>query len=181
MKGAITIEAETTSTVELEIVKFTVTGVSGDKIKVEGGSEDVVFKRGLDDTPTAINTMKIPWFNDTIDADGIRNYAVEFDDTGSYAITVTVTEGDREGDSDTVDITVSEKGVDFDLLSTVVIGDKIKIQGTATSGTYVSVYIGDTLYNKLHNITIEEGEFSEEAKTTDIGMDVSGSVRLKDL
>ena len=179
MKGAITIEAEMTSTVELETVKFTVTGVSGDKIKVEGDSENVVFKKGLDDTPTAINTIKIPWFNDTIDADGIRNYAVEFNDTGSYVITVTVTEGDREGDSDTVDITVSEKGVDFDLLSTVVIGDKIAIQGTATLGTYVSIYIDDTLYNKLHNITIEEGEFSEEAKTTDIGMDVPGSVRLK--
>lgn len=179
MKGAITIAAETTSTVELEIVKFTVTGVSGDKIKVEGDSENVVFKRGLDDTPTAINTIEIPWFNDMIDVDGIRNYAVEFNDTGSYAITVTVTEGDREGDSDTVDITVSEKGVDFDLPSTMVIGDKITIQGTATSGTYVNVYIDDTLYNKLHNITIEEGEFSEEAKTTDIGMDVPGSVRLK--
>jgi hypothetical protein len=179
MKGAITIEAETASTVELEMVKFTVTGASGDKIKVEGDSKNVIFKRGLEDTPTAINTMEIPWFNDTIDADGIRNYAVEFNDVGSYAITVTVTEGDREGDSDTVDITVSEKGVDFDLLSTVVIGDKIAIQGTATSGTYVSVYIDDTLYNELHNITIEEGEFSEEAKTTDIGMDVPGSVRLK--
>jgi hypothetical protein len=179
MKGAITIEAATASTVELETVKFTVTGVSEDRIKVEGDSENVVFKRGLDDTPMAINTMNIPWFNDTIDADGIRNYAVEFNDTGSYVITVTVTEGDREGDSDTVDITVSEKGVDFYLLSTVVIGDKIAIQGTATSGTYVSVYIDDTLYNELHNITIEEGEFSEEAKTTDIGMDVPGSVRLK--
>jgi hypothetical protein len=137
--------------VELETVKFTVTSASGDKIKVEGDSENVVFKRGLDDTPTAINTMKIPWFNDTIDADGIRNYAVEFNDTGSYAITVTVTEGDPEGDSDTVDITVSEKGVDFNLPSTVAIGEKITIKGTTTSGMYVrkaklsvpSVALGD--------------------------------------
>jgi PGF-CTERM protein len=181
IKGTITIEAETTSTVELETLKLTVTGVSGDPISVNATplSKNVIFKEGIDDTPTGAN-FHGSWFTDTIDADGIRKYAVEFNDTGTYTIKVTVTgTGDRAGDSDTVDITVLEKEVTFDLPDEVVIGDKITIKGTATSGTYVSVYIDDTLYQKLVNIVIEDNEFSQEVKTTDVGMDVPGSVRLK--
>jgi hypothetical protein len=60
-----------------------------------------------------------------------------------------------------------------------VIGDEIAIRGTSTSGIYVSVYVNDTLHPKLTNIVIEDGEFSKEVKTTDVGMDVPGSVRLK--
>jgi hypothetical protein len=176
--SAITIETDTTSTVELETVKLTVMGVAGDKIRVEGDSDNVIFKAGIDDTPTGAD-FRGNWFSDAIDEDGIRNYAVEFDDTGYYTITVSVTEGDRKDDYDTVDITVFEKEVVFDLPYTVMIGDKINIQGTATSGTYVSVYIDDVLYNKLTNIVIEDGEFSKEVKTTDVCMVVPGSVRLK--
>jgi len=138
----------------------------------------VLFKEGIDDTPIGPN-YHTNWFTGTIDADGIRRYAVEFDDTGTYTIKVTVTGGDREGDSDTVDITVLEKEVVFDLPDEVVIGDKIHIRGTSTSGTYVSVYVDDTLYKKLVDIVIEDGEFDQEVKTTDVGMDVPGSVRLK--
>jgi hypothetical protein len=180
IKGTISIEAETTSTVELDTLKLTVTGVSGDPISVNATplSKNVIFKEGIDDTPTGAN-FHGNWFTDTIDADGIRKYAVEFNDTGTYTIKVTVTGGDRAGDSDTADITVLEKEVTFDLPDEVVIGDKITIKGTATSGTYVSVYIDDTLYKKLVNIVIEDNEFSQEVKTTDVGMDVPGSVRLK--
>jgi len=178
--GKIAIEAETTTTVELQTVKFTVTGVAGDPITVEASplSRCVMFKEGIDDTPTGANYHG-NWFNSMIDADGIRRYAVEFSDTGTYTIKVTVTGGDRAGDSDTVDITVLEKEVTFDLPSTVVIGDRITIKGTSTSGTYVSVYIDDTLYKKLVNIVIEDGEFSQEVRTTDIGMDIPGIVNLK--
>ena len=180
IKGTITIEAETTSTVELETLKLTVTGVADDPITVEASplSKNVLFKEGIGDTPTGAN-FHGNWFTGTIDADGIRKYAVEFNDTGTYTIKVTVTGGDREGDSDTVDITVLEKEVTFDLPDEVVIGDKIKIKGTSTSGTYVSVYVDDTLYKKLVDIVIEDGEFDQEVKTTDVGMDVPGSVRLK--
>jgi hypothetical protein len=180
LKGSITIKAETASTVERETVKLTVMGVAGDPISVESSplSDNVLFKEGRDDTPTGAN-YHVNWFTDTIDADGIRRYAVEFNDMGIYAIKVTVTGGDREGDSDTVEITVLEKEVTFDLPYTVVIGDKIHIKGTATSGTYVSVYVEDTLYHKLVNIVIEDGEFRQEVKTTDIGMDVPGIVNLK--
>ena len=175
--GEIAIEADMTTTVELDTVKLVVTGVANDEINVAASplSDDVVFKAGIDDTPMAATN----WFADTIDADGIRLYAVEFIDTGTYTIKVTVTGGDREGDSDTVDITVLEKEVIFDLPPIVVIGDRITIKGTSTSGTYASVYIDDTLYKKLVNIVIEDGEFSQEVRTTDIGMDVPGIVNLK--
>ncbi len=185
LKGEIAIEADTTSAVELETVKLIVTGVVGDEINVAASplSDDVVFKAGIDDTPMDATNQ----FNHIIDADGTRKYAVEFTDTGSYTIEVTVTgpadigglENLRVGDSDTVDITVLEKEVIFDLPSTVVIGDKVTIKGTATSGTYVSVYIDDILYKKLENIVLVLGEFSQEVTTTDVGMNVPGSVRLK--
>ena len=181
IKGTITIDAETTSTVELDTLKLTVTGVAEDPITVESSpwSDNVLFKEGIDDTPTGAN-YHTNWFTDTIDADGTRKYAVVFNDTGTYTIKVTVTgTGDRAGDSDTVDITVLEKEVMFDLPDEVVIGDKINIRGTSTSGTYVSVYIDDTLYTKLVKIVIEDGEFDQEVRTTAVGMDVPGSVRLK--
>jgi hypothetical protein len=138
----------------------------------------VLFKEGIDDTPTGTN-YHTNWFTDTIDADGIRTYAVEFCDTGTYTIKVTVTDGDRAGDSDTVDITVLEKEVTFDLPDEVAIGNKITIKGISTSGTYVSVFVDDTLYKKLVDIVIEDGEFCQEVKTTDVGMDIPGIVNLK--
>ncbi|MGB7001298.1 MAG: hypothetical protein WBE22_04705 [Halobacteriota archaeon] len=183
--GEIEIEADMTSTVELDTVKLIVTGVADDEINVAASplSDDVIFKAGIDDTPMAATN----WFADTIDADGIRLYAVEFTDTGSYTIKVMVTgpaeiggiPNPRVGDFDTVDITVLEKEVVFDLPSTVVIGDRITIKGTSTSGTYVSVYVDDILYKKLENIVLVDGEFSQEVRTTDIGMYVPGIVKLE--
>jgi hypothetical protein len=182
--GAIEIDADKTSAVELEMVTLTVTGVVGDEIEVYGDSADVEFKRGIMDTPWQDSKYKYKyyWFYDTIDADGMRRYAVEFIDTGTYTITVTVTGpvgNPRIGDYDTVDITVSEKGVEFDLPSIVVIGERITIRGTATSGTYVSVYIDDVLYRQLQDLVLEDGEFSKEVTTTEVGMTIPGSVRLK--
>ena len=93
---------------------------------------------------------------------------------------VTVQSGPRIGDYDTVDITVSEKGVWFDLPSTVVIGEKLDIKGIANTGTYVDVFIDDVLYARLHNLVIEaDGTFSKEVITTDVGMTVPGLVTLK--
>jgi hypothetical protein len=179
--GKITIEADTTSCVELKRVKLTVTGVAGDEIEVYGDGSDVKFKAGIMDTPlSAINHPD--WFDDTIDSDGVRHYAVEFIDTGTFTITVTVTGPPwnlRIGDYDSVDITVSGKAVTFDVPPIVVIGDKIMIRGTATSGTYVSVYIDDVLHRQLQDLVLEDGEFSKEVTTTEVGMFISGTVRLK--
>ncbi len=96
------------------------------------------FIDGVEDTLTGGCT-----FTDTIDSDGIRKYVIKFNDTGDYTIMVTVQSGPRAGDYDTVDITVSEKGVKFDLPSTVVIGEKLDITGIANTGTYVDVFVAD--------------------------------------
>ncbi|NQE53322.1 hypothetical protein C5S29_06990 [ANME-1 cluster archaeon GoMg3.2] len=113
LKGEIAIEADMTSTVKLETVKLIVTGVAGDEINVAASplSDDVVFKAGIDDTPTNAGCE----FEDKIDSDGIRKYAVEFNNKGIYRIKVTVIDGPRKGDSDTEDITVSEKEMPLDL------------------------------------------------------------------
>jgi hypothetical protein len=143
--GEIAIETYKTSTVELRTVIVTVTGVAADPIRVEASplSEHVIFEKGLYDTPTTATNQ----FNDTIDIDGTRTYAVTFNDTGTYTIKVTVTAGgERKGDYDTVDITVSEKSVWFDLPSAVVIGEKLDIKGIANTGTYVDVFLDDILY-----------------------------------
>lgn len=176
LKGAIAVDADTTNTVELSTVTLTVTGVAGDNITVTATPcENASFKAGIDDTPAGATCT----FDDTIDGDGIRKYAIEFTDTGSFSVKVLVKDGDRKDEYDTVDIAVSEKEVEFDIPSTIVIGDRINIKGTSASGTYVTVYVEDTLYTPLKNMVIDDGEFSKEITTTDIGMNVPGSVRLK--
>jgi hypothetical protein len=175
LKGEISIDAEPTSTMELDTVTVTVTGVAGDVIRVVADPCDGAnFIDGVDDTPTGGCS-----FTDTIDPDGIRKYAIEFYDTGTYTLRATVEGGLRGASYDTVDITVLEKAVEFDMPNTAIIGERITIKGTATSGTYVSVYVAYTLYPQLRNLVIEDGEFRKEVKTTDVGMSVPGSVRLK--
>ena len=179
--GEIAIEASTTSAVELEMVTLTVTGVAGDLINVKATPcANANFMRGLYDTPVTL--IKNCEFNDWIDTDGKRKYAVEFTDTGTYTIRVTVigpAGNPRIGDYDMVDISVSEREVTFDMPALAVVGDRITIKGTATSGTFVSVYIDDVLYRQLEDLVIDDGEFSKEVTTTTVGMTQLGSVRLK--
>jgi hypothetical protein len=177
IKGEIAIEASTTSTVELKAVSLTVTGVAGDDIEVTSTpSDNVVFRAGIDDTPAgATNT-----FTHYIDDDGVRKYSVKFEDTGSYTIKVTVVGGPRADEYDTVDITVSEKAVDFDVPTSVILGDKLVVKGTANTGTYVDVYVDDVLYKQLDNLVLVDGEFSKEVTAdSNVGMSVTGTVRLK--
>jgi hypothetical protein len=112
LKGEISIDAEPTSTIELDTVTVTVTGVAGDIIGVKAAPCDgAKFIGGVEDTPTNAGCR----FEDTIDTDGIRKYAIKFNDTGTYILRATVEGGLREGDSDTVEITVLEKEVLLDL------------------------------------------------------------------
>ena len=183
IKGEIAIEAETTSVVELEAVRLTVTGVAGDNITVEHDStprsKHVIFRGGIDDTPGDATN----WFDHDIDSDGTRTYSVKFNETGSYTIKVNVTDSEvakRIGDYDTVDITVTEKGVIFDLPVTLVIGEKFTMTGTADTGTTVDIFVDGKLYTKLDDLILEDGVFSEELTAgSEIGMSVPGSVRLK--
>jgi hypothetical protein len=137
----------------------------------------------VDDTPDVIyknKKDKRPWFNDVLDEDGIMKYAVKFTDTGTYTIKVTIIGGPHDKDYDTVDITVSEKSVWFDLPSTVVIGERLDIRGIANTGTYVDIFVDDVLYARLDDLVIEaDGTFSKEVITTDVGMTVPGPVTLK--
>jgi hypothetical protein len=175
LKGEIAIEADMTSAVELETVKLIVTGVAGDEINVAASplSDDVVFKAGIDDAPMDATNQ----FNHIIDADGTRKYAVEFTDTGSYTIEVTVTgpaeiggiPNPRVGDSDTVDITVSEKLVTFDVPPTVTIGENFTIRGGANIGSIVDIAVDDYVYPLLNDLTIDDnGDFSVDITTTEI-------------
>ena len=183
IKGEIAIGAETTSVVELEPVRLTVTGVAGDNITVEHDStprsKHVIFRGGIDDTPEDATN----WFNGTIDSDGTRTYSVKFNETGSYTIKVAVTDSHgagRDDDYDTVDITVTEKSVIFDLPVTLVIGEKFTMTGTADTGTTVDIFVDGKLYTKLDDLILEDGVFSEELTAgSEIGMAVPGSVRLK--
>ncbi len=179
LKGEIAIDAEPTSTMELDTVTVTVSGVANDEIRVVADPCDgAEFKDGVDDTPANAGCK----FTDTIDSDGIRKYAIEFSDTGTYTLRATV-EGSKDeariGSYDTVDITVLEKAVEFDMPNTAIIGERITVKGTSTSGTYVSVWIDDTLFAPMRNLVLEDGEFSKEVTTTAVGMSVPGSVRLK--
>ena len=169
-KGELAIEAETTSCIELQTVKLAVTGVVGDPITVGASplSKYVLFKEGIYDTPTGPDYHG-NWFKDTIDADGIRRYAVEFNDSGTYTIRVTVTGGDRWGDSDTVDIAVSEKLVTFDVPPTVIIGENFTMRGSANIGSTVDIAVDDFVYPLLNDLAIDDnGDFSVDVATAEI-------------
>ncbi len=111
----------------------------------------------------------------------MRNYAVQFRDTGAYTINVTDT---VEYVYDTVDITVKDRDVIFDVPSTVVIGERFDVEGTANTGDTVTIAVEDEVCQKLDQIAIEEdGLFSVEIDTSAFdapsSFKVPGSVRLK--
>jgi PGF-CTERM protein len=181
-KGEIDIEAEMTTVTELEAVKLTVTGVANDIIHVNAtpSSNHVLFAGGVEDTPSAADEKDN--FGHTIDEDGKRTYSVSFNDTGSYTITVTVKGGVRDGEDATVDITVTEKGVTFDMSTTLVIGEKVTVKGTSNTGDWVQIAVDDYLCSELKKLVLEDGEFEKEIDTsTACGqrLAVPGSVRMK--
>ncbi len=183
VKGEIDISAEKTTVTELETIKLTVTGVCGDIIWVNAtpSSPHVLFVGGVEDTPAAADGQDN--FDHKIDADGKRTYAVKFNDTGSYTIKVTVKGGPRDGDYDTVDIAVTEKGVTFDIPTTVVIGERLTIKGTANTGDWVQIAVDDIICTELKKLVIAgNGEFEKEIDTGTAcsgAFSVPGSVRLK--
>jgi hypothetical protein len=110
----------------------------------------------------------------------VKNYAVQFKDTGAYTIKVTDT---VEYVYDTVDITVTEAGVVFDVPSTVIIGQQFKIGGTANTGDTVDIAVEGAIVEKLNDVVIDEnGEFWVEIDTSSpdapSAFKIPGSVRL---
>ena len=177
MKGEISIAAADTEIASGEEVKLTVSGVAGNSITLTSSSPSKTqFPGGKQDNPGAAGTLPNT-ISHTIDEDGVRTYVVTFTDTGSYTITVTDTTAVL---TDTVDITVLEKVVDFDLPTAAVIGEKLEIKGTVNTGNTVDIYVDDVLYSALNDLPIEAGQFSKEVTVgTAVGMGVPGSVRLK--
>ena len=179
IKGTIDISAEKTSVAEEEIVRLTVTGVANRHIKVEAypSSPHVIFPVGIDDNPNAVETDH---FTHTIDEDSTRTYAVKFNDTGSYTIKVTDLDA---GLTDTVDISVTEKAVTFDVPSTVTIGRKFTIKGSVNTGEKVDIAVEDYVYPELNDIVVDENnEFSVDIDTSTTAITpftVPGSVRLR--
>ncbi len=181
IKGTVAIKADTTEVPELEVVKLTVTGVAGHEVTVKADplTKNVYFPAGIDNNPRDKTTNK---FNDTIDDDGMRTYAVEFNDTGAF--TIRVDDNDEEGSYDTVDITVTDKAVIFDIPGTVVIGQRFNIKGTSNTGDTVTIAVDDEVVQKLDAIVIDEnGEFEEEidtsSETAPAAFQIPGSVRLR--
>jgi hypothetical protein len=178
--GTISIKADTTEVPELTVVKLTVTGVAGHKITVKADplTKNAYFPAGIDNNPRDMTTNK---FNDMIDDDGVRRYAVEFNDTGLYTVKVTDLDAGRY---DTVDITVTDKEVIFDVPATIAIGERVTIKGTANTGDTVTVAVDDEVVQKLDAIVIDEnGEFEEEIDTSSYaapaGLQIPGLVKIK--
>jgi hypothetical protein len=164
IEGTISISADTTEVTELTVVQLTVTGVAGHPIIVKSDplSKNAYFPAGLDDNPMGVTTQ---WFNDTIDDDSTRHYAVMFNDTGFY--TIRVTDWAEVDSYDTVDISVIEGEVVFDVPATIVIGDRFDLKGTANTGYTVTIAVNGEVVQKLSQIVIDEnGEFSEEIDTS---------------
>jgi hypothetical protein len=132
-------------------------GVTALKIK-NGGYEKTVF---VNDTNEGLTIMDKPINYKKI----VLIIARVSNSDGNYTITIEDLEIEAE--------------VIFDLPYEVLIGEKLDIEGTATAGTYVSVYVDDVLYDQLTNIVMEDDVFSKEVTTTEVGMNLSGLVRLK--
>ncbi|KAF5432698.1 hypothetical protein C5S35_16960 [Candidatus Methanophagaceae archaeon] len=181
MKGTVQVKADTTEVPELTVVQLIVTGVSGHAINVRDDSlsKHAYFPAGLNDNPMTTTTNN---FTHTIDDDGTRTYAVEFNATGAY--TIKVEDLDETDSYDTVDITVTDKDVIFDVPSTVVIGDRFNVKGTSNTGQTVTIAVEDQIVQKLYQVVIDEnGEFDSEidtsAQDSPDAFKIPGSLRMK--
>ena len=175
------IKADKTEVPELTVVKLTVMGVPGMNIQVKSDpvSDNAYFPGGLNDNPKETTNE----FDDVIDEDGIGIYAVEFNDTGTYTIKV-LDKNDPSTYTDTVDITVTDKAVIFDVPDIVIIGERFTIKGTANTGDTVTIAVEDEVVQKLDALVIaENGEFKGEIDTSagdaPAAFKVPGSVRLR--
>jgi len=177
LKVEISIEAEKTSIVELEKVRLTVRGAAMHNITINSSDPThTIFPAGYEDNPPFDSSG----FNDTIDADGQRRYVVYFNDTGTYTIAVTDT---TAGLDDSVDLSVSENQVIFDVPASVVIGEKLTVKGTANTGNTVDIAVEDYVYPQLNDIVIKaDGTFEKDIDTATANITpftVPGSVKLE--
>jgi PGF-CTERM protein len=177
IKGELAITADKTTAVQESVVKLTVTGVADRPLDIWSSDKaNTIFPGGQNDNPSTDTDGD--GFTQTIQKDSTNVYAVKFIDTGSYTIYA-----DDGYTRENVDITVTEKGVTFDFPGTVIIGQKVKISGTANTGTQIDIAVDDIICSELNNLVLDSNkEFSKEIDTStacDGVFAVPGSVRLK--
>ncbi len=178
----LTIDAEKTLVIESELVELTVKGVANTQIRVTAfPSKHVIFSPGVNDNPAEVEDHP-HWFEDTIDIDGTMTYAVKFNDSGTY--TIGVSGFDDWYFYDTIDITVTEKQVTFDVPASVELGENVTIRGTANTGDTVDIAVDDSVCATLNDLVINDtGEFEVAIDTSaaDVpaAFTVSGAANLK--
>jgi hypothetical protein len=171
ISGKVDISADKTEVAKGEKVKVTVTGVAGDSITMT--AEDGEFPVGEYDNNL---TTAAATFNHTIDADGVRTYIVKFTDTGSKKVKVAVWLGDQIDKDADVSITVVKRKVVFDVPSTAVVGEKVDIKGSVTSGTDLDLVIEDA-GKVINDEPVDENkEFSVEWDTAKL---TTGSYKIE--
>jgi PGF-CTERM protein len=163
IKSTIDISADKTSVAELGTVTLTVSGSYNHHVYVNtSDSLHTLWQFGVNDYTAATVTTNDGLY-DTIDEDGVRKYAVKFNDTGSYTIEVKDVEGQA---TDSIDITVSEKKITFDVPATVVIGQKLTVKGTTNAGSTISIAFADIVPAGWGSLTVDANkEFSKDIET----------------
>ncbi|MBL7117308.1 MAG: right-handed parallel beta-helix repeat-containing protein, partial [Candidatus Syntrophoarchaeum sp.] len=154
------IEAGKTIAVESDRIQLVVTGVAGHTINIIVPT-NATFPGGLNNNPPT-DIIGPSTITDIIDADGKRFYVVCFNNTGVYTVTVidTITNS-----ADSVDIEVREKVICFDIPCVCVIGETLKIRGTAKTGNIIDIAINHSVRPELNDILIDCGEFEKEIET----------------
>ena len=184
LKSTIAVEADKTSVAELGTVTVTVKGTNAHTFYLNSSDPaHTTWQFGVNDYTGSTGTTSAG-LTQTIDEDGVRKYSVDFNDTGSYTLKVTDTTADPDV-SDTIDISVSEKKISFDMPTTIVLGEKLTIKGTSNAGSTISIAIDDVVPTGYGSITIDaDKEFSKAIETggnapANAGaLQTTGSVRI---
>ena len=179
VKGEVQIEVDRTAVPATERISLIIFGMPYHDIIISSSdASHTIFKGGINDYLGPDTGGPI---SDTLDVEGIRKYAVIFNETGTYTLTIKDVTDDLE---DSVDITVTEKAVAIDVPATVVIGEDLKIEGYVNAGKYVDIAINDEVVPKLDDVVIDpDYMFSVKIRTNadyaPSALKTAGPVKIK--
>jgi len=126
-----------------EYNSYDFTGTSNNIISI-APADTISIPIDIEDCDSQADTINSHGVWKTMDEDGIIKFGVHFTDSGTYKITATDYGMDYSTatrlDEESIEILVS---VTFDVPPIVVIGNRIKIRGTANAGDYVDIAIED--------------------------------------
>lgn len=189
-KEEITLTADKEEPVIDKDVKFTVQGPPDTGIVISTDETDVAeMQTGAEKVPAGVPSWDAatgefrldgadPGF--TTNENGVFTFIMQFNDDKKVNVKVRDVADTIDDD---IDIDVQARAVTLEAPSSVTIGDKFTISGTANIGSTVDVAVEGTVYAALNDLVIDEnGEFSKEVDTATAGiteLQVPGSVRLK--